>query len=197
MGVPLATPLPTRMRLLTRTLLWLCLLCLLPGPLPAQASLIVLVRHAEKSAERSDPGLTRGGEKRAADLAGALEGARLTAIYTTQYRRTRLTAEPVAHAQGLTPMVLPASGDLRSDAAAVAAAINALPAGSAALVVGHSNTLGPIIAALGGPPVPDLCDGEYATLLILERPTGGTGPQLLRSRFGAADLLGATECGGP
>ena len=182
------------MRSITRSLLWLSLLCLLPGPLPAQASLIVLVRHAEKSAESRDPGLTPIGEQRAEDLARALTGARLTAIYTTQYRRTRLTAEPIARAQGLTPIVIAASGDLRADAAAVAAAINALPAGSAALVVGHSNTLGPIVAALGGPALPDLCDDEYSTLFLLERTGASVAPRLLRVTYGAAEPPGVDEC---
>lgn len=182
------------MRLLTRTLLGLCLLCLMPGPLLAQASLVVLVRHAEKSAESRDPGLAPIGEKRAQDLASTLEGARLTAIYTTQYRRTRLTAEPVARAQGLTPIVIAASGDLHADAAAVAEAINALPAGSAALVVGHSNTVGPIVVALGGPALPDLGDDEYSTLLLLERTGASTAPRLLRVTYGAAEPPGVDEC---
>lgn len=184
------------MRLHMRAVLTLGLLVLTAELLPAQASLVVLARHAEKSAPTGDPGLTPTGEVRAQDLARALAHVRLAAVITTQYRRTQLTAAPAALAYRLTPTVIPASGDLRSDATAVAAAINALPAGSAALVVGHSNTLGPIIAALGGPSVPELCDGEYSTLLILERPAGGGGPQLLRTRFGAGDLPAASECGG-
>lgn len=184
------------MRLRIRALLAFCLLGLTPGILTAQARLIILVRHAEKAAPTGDPGLTTAGEARARDLAQALAEVHLTAIFTTQYRRTQLTAAPVAQAQRVSPTVLAATGELPADARVIAMALNTLPPGSAVLVVGHSNTLGPIIAALGGPVVADLCDAEYATLLILERPPGGAGPRLLRTRFGAADPPGATECDG-
>lgn len=183
------------MRLPAHALIAACLLCLATAPLPAQASLIILVRHAEKTTEAPDPGLTSGGAQRAEDLARALRTVRLGAIITTQYRRSRLTTGPVSRDLGLPATVVPAGAGLQTDAAAVAVVLDALPAGSAALVVGHSNTLGPIIAALGGPRVADLCDSEYSTMLVLERPGAGRAPQLLRTRYGAADPPGAQACG--
>ncbi len=181
------------MRPIHRALLTAGLLCL-PALLPAQASLIILVRHAEKTADAADPGLTDIGERRAEDLAEALQQVRLTAIITTQYRRSRLTTIPVSRAQRVTPIVVPAGAGLQADAQAVAAALDSLPAGSAALVVGHSNTLGAIIAALGGPAVADLCDDEYSTLLVLERPGGGQAPRLVRSQYGVAGPAGGPTC---
>jgi hypothetical protein len=59
--------------------------------------------------------------------------------------------------------------------------------------VGHSNTLGPIVAALGGPKLLDLCDGEFATLLVLELPATGP-PRLLRASYGAPDPPTAHDC---
>lgn len=166
---------------------------LLPAPAAAQAGTIILARHAEKAAPSGDPELTPEGLRRAEALAQVVADVRLTAILTTQFRRTWLTAAPAARAAGIAPTVLTATGNLTEDAAAVARAIDALPAGSIVLVVGHSNTLGPIIGALGGPTLPDLCDGEHATLFTLVRPAAGP-PHLLRSRYGAAEPPGATAC---
>lgn len=156
----------------------------------AQASTVLLARHAEKAAPTGDPVLTPVGEQRARDLAQALVSVKLSAVISTQYQRTRLTAAPVAQAAGLEVTVVPAS----PDPAGVVRALDALPAGSAALVVGHSNTLAAIIAALGGPTVPDLCDGEHSTLFILERPGGGKPVSLVRAKYGAAEPAEASQC---
>ena len=83
-----------------------------PFPSAAQTAspalpVLVLVRHADKAAEPADnPPLTSAGTKRAQDLAAALRNAGVTAIITTQVRRTRETAQPLATALGLTPEVL-------------------------------------------------------------------------------------------
>lgn len=172
---------------------WLLVLLIFAGPpLYAQASFIVLARHAEKAAPTGDVGLTAAGEQRARDLARALTNVRLAAVITTQYQRTRLTAAPSTSAAGLTASVVPATGDMAADARAVIRALDSLPPGSAALVVGHSNTLGPIIAALGGPNIPDLCDAEYSTLLVLVRSADGV--SLLRGHYGAAEPESASHC---
>jgi broad specificity phosphatase PhoE len=165
----------------------------LAPPLAAQARTVVLVRHAEKAAPSGDPALSAAGEARAAELARVLADWRLDAVIVSQFRRTQLTAAPVAKARGLTPQVVSAGDDVAGHAASVAAAVRALPAGSAALVVGHSNTLGPIVGALGGPNFGDLCDGEYASLFVLDLPPGAP-PRLLRATYGAPDPEGAAEC---
>ncbi len=164
------------------------------SPAQAQASTIILVRHAEKATSSGDPVLSPAGERRAGDLATALAQVHLDAIFSTQYQRTRFTAEPVARAAKLEPQVIPATGNINVDALATAHAVDALPAGSVVLVVGHSNTLGPIIAALGGPKVSDLCDNEYGTLLIVTR-HGTDGPaSLIRGHYGAAESADAVSC---
>jgi hypothetical protein len=60
------------------------------------------------------------------------------------------------------------------------------------VVVGHSNTIPPIIAALGGPALPDICDGEHARLFTLILPPGAPS-RLLQSSYGAPDP--AEPCG--
>src|SRR5258708_37686179 len=69
--------------------------------------ILILVRHADKAAQPADdPPLTAAGAKRAQDLAEALRPAGVTAIITTQLRRTRDTAQPLATALGIVPEVV-------------------------------------------------------------------------------------------
>ncbi|HEY4658820.1 MAG TPA: hypothetical protein VIH11_04850, partial [Gemmatimonadaceae bacterium] len=64
--------------------------------------------------------------------------------------------------------------------------------GQTVLVVGHSNTVGAIIAALGGPRVPDLCDTQYSNLftLVIE----GSSAKLIRASYGAPSPDPAASC---
>src|ERR1700716_2419012 len=66
---------------------------------------LVLVRHADTAALPDRP-LSAAGLKRAQDLAATLRNAGVTAILTTQLRRTRETAQPLATALGLIPEVI-------------------------------------------------------------------------------------------
>ena len=162
--------------------------------LGAQPSSVILVRHAEKGATpTNDPGLTPAGVQRAADLAAALSDARVTAIVTTQLERVKATAKPLADATKLTPIVVPVSSDLAAHVNAVVAAVASRKPGDVVLVVGHSNTIPAIIAALGGPRMPDLCDSQYGNLFMLQlRPNGP--PSFVRGKYGAADPPDSDAC---
>jgi broad specificity phosphatase PhoE len=157
------------------------------------STIVVLVRHAEKATSpENDPGLTDSGRARADALAEALRDARVDAVITSHYERTRKTAEPVAAARHLTPVLIRAGTDTSAHVREVAAAVRSQAAGGLVLVVGHTNTIPPIIAALGGPQLPDICDGEYARLFTLVLPPGGP-PRLIQSTYGAPDP--AEPCG--
>lgn len=163
--------------------------------LGAQPSTVILVRHAEKATSPADdPGLSADGTQRAADLGAALAGARVTSVITTQLARTQLTAKPVSDALGSPPIVVPVASPVASHVDAVAAAVRARPPGDVVLVVGHSNTIPLILAALGGPKLPDLCDPEYAWLFILEFPGGGGAPRFIRATYGAPNPPDAAGC---
>ncbi|HEY2824887.1 MAG TPA: histidine phosphatase family protein [Gemmatimonadales bacterium] len=165
----------------------------IPISLPAQASTVILVRHAEKAGETGDVDLSSAGRARAEDLKAALAAFPVQTILVSEYKRTLQTAEPTATALHLTPVAIPVNGKAAAQIAATAAAIRKLPAGTAALVVGHSNTVGQIIEALGGPHLGDLCDAEYATIFVLElSPTAP--PRLLRASYGVPDAPPAVAC---
>jgi broad specificity phosphatase PhoE len=164
-----------------------------PVTLGAQASAIVLVRHAEKSSDTKDPDLTPAGVARADALRDALAQYSLQGIFVSEFQRTMQTALPIAKVNHLTPTVVAIQGDKLAQATATAAALRGMAPGSAALVVGHSNTIGLLIAAIGGPAVPALCDDEHATLFVLEL-SNLLPPRLLQAKYGAPDPAGALAC---
>jgi broad specificity phosphatase PhoE len=95
-----------------------------------------------------------------------LASAKITSIITTQYRRTRDTAAPLAKATGIEPLVVPAErGDLPAHVRDV---VNAIRRQSGnVLVVGHSDTVSAILAALNGPTLPKLCDNSFDHIYVL------------------------------
>ena len=168
------------------------------GAEPAGRTVVHIVRHAEKAAEpRRDPGLTLAGRARAEALTVVLADARLTGIITSQFRRTRATAAPLAAATGLEPLSIAyRPGQFEVHGKAVAAAIREQFAGGVVLVVGHSDTVPAIVRALGGPALERLCEPtEYAslfTLLLGDAPPAS----LTHSWYGRPDPPRPPECGG-
>jgi broad specificity phosphatase PhoE len=147
----------------------------------ARSTTVILVRHAEKAAEPADdPPLTAAGETRARDLWSAIKDAGVSAVITTQYARTRATAQPTAGALHVTPEIVRTAGATHAQDVAEAVRKHA---GHAVLVVGHSNTIPAIIDALGAPRPPAICDSEYDNLyLVTIAPDGKAG--LVRAKFG-------------
>jgi broad specificity phosphatase PhoE len=163
-------------------------------PVPVEGSTTVyLVRHAEKALVNSsdpDPDISGLGRARAKALATRLGASGVTAIFTTQFRRTQQTAAPLAEQIGVTPEILHVGsiGDTDSSAAAIMR-----HRGGKILVVQHSNTIAPLIEALGGPHLPNLCDSQYSNLYILYIPPAGRA-ELIRQHFGNSDPPFDPQC---
>lgn len=127
-----------------------------PAAAQAEPTTVFVVRHAEKGPETPDPDLTALGTARAKALAHLLMDAKVTAIFTSEFKRTQQTAVPLATELHLTPEVIGAGkvdelvGRLRS-----------LPSGSRALVVSHSNVVPVIVEKLSGQKVGELTDSDY------------------------------------
>lgn len=157
---------------------------------PLAPTVVIVVRHAERAPGSGDPPISDIGQQRATTLAeiGKLSG--VSAIITTQLQRTRQTAAPLAEALKITPVVVPAQADVAKHAAEVAAAVRQ-HVGKTVLVVGHSNTVPAIVAALGGPKLPDLCEPEYDSLVTLVLEAGGS-VRIVRTRFGAPTPVDST-----
>ena len=163
----------------------LLLLVLAALPLAAQErapTTVILVRHAEKAAAPAeDPPLTRAGRERAQALMAIAREAGVTAIITTQFARTRETAHPAAEALKITPEVVTTMAG-GQHAQNVARAALAHP-GAVVLVVGHSNTVPGIVAALGAPQPPPICDSSYDDLYIVTVPASGPA-RVIHARYG-------------
>ncbi len=156
----------------------IALLLLLCGVrIAAAQDAIFVVRHAERADASADSALSPEGEARAARLAALLKDAGITRIYTTDRKRTIQTAAPLAAALHLTAAALKAG-----DQDALLAQLHAASAIDRVLVVGHSNTVPALLAALGVTPPVTLIDAEYDNLfLVVPRP--GAPPRLFRFRF--------------
>ena len=158
-----------------------CALPALVGIQPARgaepATTVLLVRHAEKASDGGrDPTLTARGQAWSRALAVALAPAGVRAIYATPFKRTLQTAAPTAAALGLRVHETPVQADFTRD---LARQILEAHRGQTVLVVGHSNTLGPTIAALGGGPTFELEESAYGDLFVCTVPAAGP-PTLLR-----------------
>ena len=125
----------------------------------AAQSTIFLVRHAEKAAG-DDPDLTDTGRARAESLANVLKDAGITAIYTSEVKRTQQTAAPLAKSLHLDPTIIPTK-----DRTALIAKLQS--SSGNALVVGHSNTIPEIIKGLGIAEPITIADNDYDNLFVV------------------------------
>jgi broad specificity phosphatase PhoE len=146
------------------------LLALLPGlavaQTPAPAHPIYVVRHLNTPEGQPDPDLLPEGQAAAIALADLMEtdafqGARRpVAIYVSDYKRTRQTAAPTAARLALSVTLY----DPR-DTPGLIARIRAEP--GPVLIVGHSNTVPDIVAALGGTRPAPLTHPDFGDLWIV------------------------------
>lgn len=132
---------------------------------------IILLRHAEKDispgADRRDPDLTAAGRERAARLVGVVKKYKPDLIYSTFYRRAKLTVEPLAetlYARYRIPVRAYNLGELEKFADELLES-NA----RAIVVVGHNNTT-PELANLliKQEKYKELRDDEYDKIWIIK-----------------------------
>jgi broad specificity phosphatase PhoE len=156
-------------------------------PQPAQPSTVVLiVRHAEKASDAEDSPLTEAGAERSRALVRVAEAAGVSAIYTTQFKRNRDTAQPLSEQVKVSVTELPIK-DLQNPGdygKTLARDITEKHAGQTVLVVGHSNTIPLILEALTGRPAP-VDHAEYGDLFIVTVPPSGP-PGVIKAQYGAA-----------
>jgi broad specificity phosphatase PhoE len=122
-----------------------------------------------------DPPLSPAGQARAAKLAALLASAEVKHIFTTEYRRTRETAAPLAAKLKVQPVMAAAK-----DPDPLVERVLQLKAN--VLIVGHSNTLPDLLKKLGVKQPVTIGDDEYDSLFILVRPATGQ-PTLIRLRY--------------
>lgn len=131
---------------------------------PAETSTFYFIRHAEKdrsSEENNDPKLIEAGILRAAKWSLVLQNVKFDAVYSTDYNRTKQTAQPTAEKNGLQLTIYDPS-NLDGNAFLEA------NRGKTVLVVGHSNTTPMFVnAILGAEKHPEIKDDNNANLYIV------------------------------
>ena len=132
----------------------------------AQTTKIWVVRHAEKDLsdpKDKDPDLSPEGKERAEALAKYLKGEKLDSIFSTNYKRTKLTGYPTADKIGLNIKIYdPATQK------AFAQELIKNAQGKKMLIIGHSNTVQELLVAFGAvKPVKDLTDDDYDYIFLL------------------------------
>ncbi|HEY0728141.1 MAG TPA: phosphoglycerate mutase family protein [Pyrinomonadaceae bacterium] len=152
---------------------------------------VFLIRHAERADEpRQDPPLTEKGVARAEALARLLSNAGVKAIYTSQFARTKLTAEPLAKQLGVTPTALslkisPSNPRAIADESTKETVDKILShAGGSVLVVGHSNSIPDVIKMLGGDVVPTIDEKKFDDFFVVTVYANGKA-QVTHLKYGA------------
>lgn len=144
-------------------------------PVEAQRAVFV-VRHAEKVDNSRDPELSEAGNARAAALARLLKDAGITAIYSSEFKRTIHTAEPLATLLKIQTIVLGRDPD------SVVQKVRSHRPTETVLVVGHSDTVPLILKGLGCVEPIEIDDAEYDNLFAVVTARAGD-PVLLRLRY--------------
>jgi phosphohistidine phosphatase SixA len=127
-----------------------------------------VMRHLQKGTEGTDPALSAEGAANAQRLvAWCAHRPKPSAIYASATRRAQETAAPLAAQLGLAIKEY----DPR-DTPRLVARVKAEPGW--VLVVGHSNTVPEIVAALGGARPAALADTDYGAVWVVGKATGVT-----------------------
>lgn len=137
---------------------------------------VYLVRHAEKQ-KGDNPGLTEVGQARAELLKFKLMNSGIDYIHSSDYKRTRATAAPLAKATGINVDIYDA-GDLQQ----IADKVKSMP--GVHVIVGHSNTTPQLASLLSGEIVDAMPETEYDRFIEVGLDKDGNTIRLDISRFG-------------
>jgi 2,3-bisphosphoglycerate-dependent phosphoglycerate mutase len=137
----------------------------------AQKKTIILVRHAEKdlssAANPNDPELSADGRERATRLARRIRGYHVGAVYSSNYRRTRETADPTAKRRKTEVKIY----DPAKPQDLIKELMNAPT--KRFLIVGHSNTIPPLANLLVKKELfKNLEESEFGTIWVIKLRNG-------------------------
>jgi 2,3-bisphosphoglycerate-dependent phosphoglycerate mutase len=140
-----------------------------------------VIRHAERAPSNtmsmsSDVPLSDAGQQRAEDLKTLLSKEKINHIFSTNYIRTKSTAQPLSDLIGIPIEIYdPRDTIFPSKIKAMKGNI---------LIVGHSNTVDDLVNGISGKRVVagDLNDSQYGDLFIIKKK--GNGFSVEKKRFG-------------
>jgi len=144
----------------------------------SEITTVIIVRHAEKESSTDDSQvnkmsgqsavkLTEAGEQRAVKLAQMLSESEVSAVFSTNTTRTIETVNNYADKSGLEIIIY-------DDLSVLAEMIKSDYSGEKILVSAHSNTIGPLMRALGTDSAPQIDHDYYSGLFIVTFADGGS-----------------------
>ena len=137
--------------------------------------IVFALRHADR--KPADDDLSPAGVERATLLARMLAESGIRTVYCSDAVRTQLTVAPLKKLLGakLEVVVVPitAAGGVAAHVQHIVDAVKALPDDAVAAVVGHSNTVGPVVKGLTGRKIDPIADDEFDKLFVASIPAGG------------------------
>ena len=157
---------------------------LLSNQVNAQTTKYIIVRHAEKDTTlanaklmASDPPLNSIGETRALSLADKLKDYKINQIYSSNYKRTKATASPIAKAQNLNVAIY----DPRNLDAFATQLLSSENTGKTILIVGHSNSSPKLVNLLiKQDQYKDLDESIYDTYWIVTSKNGKSKAKMMK-----------------
>ena len=160
------------------------LILLLSTQVNAQTTRYIIVRHAEKDTTlanaklmASDPPLNSIGETRALSLADKLKDHKINQIYSSNYKRTKATASPIAKAQNLNVAIY----DPRNLDAFATQLLSSENTGKTILIVGHSNSSPKLVNLLiKQDQYKDLDESIYDTYWIVTSKNGKSKAKMMK-----------------
>lgn len=142
---------------------------------------VILVRHAEQALVGGmmdgDPPLTEDGTRRAQSLVGLLKDAGVTAIYASQYLRSRETVAPLAQVLNLEVRTAP-----KDDLTALSERLRTEHGSDTVLIVAHSDTIPALLKLWGHPTAVQVGKTEFNGLWFVV-PRQGQAPVVSRLRL--------------
>ncbi len=141
-----------------------------------EPTILLFVRHAERAEDGTrNPPISKEGNERALNLYKAVSGYNISAIYSTPYKRTMMTAQPTAEALGLKIQEYGLQG-----VDAFLKKVIAENKGKTVLIVGHSNTTPSLTnMVLGDERFEQLDETEYGDLFVVITTELGKGAVVL------------------
>ena len=138
--------------------------------------IVFALRHADRKPDPEDD-LSPAGIKRAELLARMLAESGIRTAYCSDAIRTRRTIgslKKLLDAQ-LEVVVVPTcgAGGIAGHLKAIVHRIKGLPDDAVAAIVGHTNTIGPVIKGLTGRTVGPIADQQFDRLFALSIPAAG------------------------
>ncbi|HEX8651342.1 MAG TPA: phosphoglycerate mutase family protein [Pyrinomonadaceae bacterium] len=175
------------MKVTTKVLILLLVLGLMSCNRPqANPTVVLIVRHAEKASDAEDSPLTEAGAQRAQALVQVALDAGVSAIYSSQFKRNRDTAQPLADRLGVAVTEMPVNLQSPGDYGKVLARdIIEKHAGQTVAVVGHGNTIASTIEGLTGR-ASSVSSPAYSDLFIVVVPPAGAA-KVMKAQYGLSE----------